>query len=213
MSVHRYRCQVCAHVWCQDKSQVLSRVPSSRVQRCAGRRRAWAVLMPSPRNASTFSIFTTICSGVCFENFLMVIHSVRPQAPGTTQNNPLKTNGPKNSGPSTPRAFDETSPVPDWHAHNEASPQFRGEASSTLGRKAPTRANPHPSSTGAAYPLPSTTASRRGSRRPAGWVSRARSRGPRASRGCDRRGSTCPCRHSARARWCGIRRARSTGCP
>ena len=101
VSVRRYRCQECAHVWCQDKSQVLSRVPSSRVQRCAGRRRARAILMPSPRNASTFSIFTTICSGMCFENFLMVIHSVRPQAPGTTQNNPLKTNGPKYSGPST----------------------------------------------------------------------------------------------------------------
>ena len=35
-------------------------------------RQAWAVLMPSPRNASAFSSFTTICSGVCFENFLMV---------------------------------------------------------------------------------------------------------------------------------------------
>ena len=57
--------------------------------------------MPSPRNASAFSSFTTICSGVCFENFLMVIHSARPQAAGTTQNNPLKTNGPKNPDPST----------------------------------------------------------------------------------------------------------------
>ena len=57
--------------------------------------------MPSPRNASAFSSFTTICSGVCFENFLMVIHSARPQAAGTTQNNPLKTNGPKDSDPST----------------------------------------------------------------------------------------------------------------
>ena len=56
--------------------------------------------MPSPRNASTFSSFTTICSGVCFENVLMVIHSARPQAAGTTQNNPLTTNGPKNPDPS-----------------------------------------------------------------------------------------------------------------
>ena len=56
--------------------------------------------MPSPRSASAFSSFTTICSGVCFENFLMVIHSARPQAAGTTQNNPLKTNGPKNPDPS-----------------------------------------------------------------------------------------------------------------
>ena len=56
--------------------------------------------MPSPRNASAFSSFTTICSGVCFENFLMVIHSARPQATRTTQNNPLKTNGPKNPDPS-----------------------------------------------------------------------------------------------------------------
>ena len=51
--------------------------------------------MPSPHNASAFSSFTTICSGVCFENFLMVIHSARPQAARTSQNNPLKTNGPK----------------------------------------------------------------------------------------------------------------------
>jgi len=57
--------------------------------------------MPSPRYASAFSSFTTICSGVCFENFLMVIRSARPQAAGTTQNNPLKTNGPKNPDPST----------------------------------------------------------------------------------------------------------------
>ena len=56
--------------------------------------------MPSPRSASAFSSFTTICSGVCFENFLMVIHSARPQAARTTQNNPLKTNGPKNPDPS-----------------------------------------------------------------------------------------------------------------
>ena len=56
--------------------------------------------MPSPRNVSTFSSFTTICSGVCFENVLMVIHSARPQAAGTTQNNPLTTNGPKNPDPS-----------------------------------------------------------------------------------------------------------------
>ena len=31
----------------------------------------------------------------------MVIHSARPQAARTTQNNPLKTNGPKNPGPSS----------------------------------------------------------------------------------------------------------------
>ena len=30
----------------------------------------------------------------------MVIHSARPQAARTTQNNPLKTNGPKNPDPS-----------------------------------------------------------------------------------------------------------------
>ena len=59
--------------------------------------------MPSPRNASAFSSFTTICSGVCFENFLMVIHSARPQTAGTTQNNPLTTNGPKNPDPSRAR--------------------------------------------------------------------------------------------------------------
>ena len=34
------------------------------------------------------------------ENFLMVIHSAQPQAARTTQNNPLKTNGPKNPDPS-----------------------------------------------------------------------------------------------------------------
>ena len=56
--------------------------------------------MPSPRNASASSSFTTICPGVCFENFLMVIHSARPQVAGTTQNNPLKTDGPKNPDPS-----------------------------------------------------------------------------------------------------------------
>ena len=56
--------------------------------------------MPSPRSASAFSSFTTICSGVCFENFLMVIHSARPHTARTTQNNPLKTNGPKNPDPS-----------------------------------------------------------------------------------------------------------------
>ena len=32
----------------------------------------------------------------------MVIHSARPQAAGTTQNNPLKTNGPKKPDPSKP---------------------------------------------------------------------------------------------------------------
>ena len=62
--------------------------------------------MPSPRNASALSSFTTICSGVCFENFLMVIHSARPQATRTTQNNPLKTNGPKNPDPSRSGADD-----------------------------------------------------------------------------------------------------------
>ena len=64
-------------------------------------RQVWTVLMPSPHNASAFSSFTTICSGVCFENFLMVIHSARPQAADTTQNNPLTTNGPKNPDPSS----------------------------------------------------------------------------------------------------------------
>lgn len=33
----------------------------------------------------------------------MVIHSARPQAAGTTQNNPLKTNGPKTQTP--PNAY------------------------------------------------------------------------------------------------------------
>ena len=47
------------------------------------------------RNAASASA-TTFCSSVCLGNFLMVIHSARPQAAGTTQNNPLKTNGPKN---------------------------------------------------------------------------------------------------------------------
>ena len=31
----------------------------------------------------------------------MVIHSARPQTAGTTQDNPLKTNGQKNPDPST----------------------------------------------------------------------------------------------------------------
>lgn len=74
-------------------------------------------------------------------------------------------------------------------------------------------ANQRPSSTGAADPLPSTRASTHGSHQPAGWVSRARSRAPRASRGCGRRGSTCPCHRSVRARWCGTRPARSTARP
>ena len=56
--------------------------------------------MPSPRSASAFSSFTTIYSGVCFENFLTIIHSARPHTARTTQNNPLKTNGPKNPDPS-----------------------------------------------------------------------------------------------------------------
>lgn len=47
-----------------------------------------------------FSSFATICSGVCFENFLMVIHSSRARAARTTRNNPLKTNGPKDPDPS-----------------------------------------------------------------------------------------------------------------
>ena len=55
--------------------------------------------MLSPRNASALSNFTTICSGVCIENSLMVIHSAPPQAARTTQNNPLKTNGPKTPSP------------------------------------------------------------------------------------------------------------------
>ena len=113
-----------------------------------------------------------------------------------------------------PQAFDKTSRVPRLRPHNEASPRHRGEASAMRDAAGEsTIANQHPSSTGAAYPLPSTTASRRGSRRRAGWASRARSRGPQASRGCDRPGSTCPCRRSARARWCGTRTARNTGRP
>lgn len=72
-----------------------------------------------------------------------------------------------------------------------------------LDRRAPTSANPHLSSTGTADPLPSTTASRRGSRRWAGSVNRARSPARQASRGCGPRGSTCPCHRSARARWYG----------
>ena len=51
-------------------------------------------------NAASASA-TTICSSVCLGNFLMVIHSARPQAARTTQNNPLKTNGPKNPDPSS----------------------------------------------------------------------------------------------------------------
>ena len=50
---------------------------------------------------------------MCLGNFLRIIHSARPQAAGTTQNNPLKTNGPKNPDPSnlinyTTRALIET---------------------------------------------------------------------------------------------------------
>ena len=74
------------------RHNVSSLIPSTR--------QAWAVLMPSPRSASAFSSFTTICSGVCFEIFLMVIHSARPHTARTTQNNPLTTNGPKNPDPS-----------------------------------------------------------------------------------------------------------------
>ena len=86
-------------------------------------RQAWAVLVPSPRNASAFSSFTTICSGVCFENFLIVIHSARPQAARTTQNNPLTTNGPKKPDPSIPvwcrrRPSGKTLPAHAKHAKN-----------------------------------------------------------------------------------------------
>ena len=55
---------------------VASLIPSTR--------QAWAVLMPSPRSASALSSFTTICSGVFFENFLMVICSAGPKAARTT---------------------------------------------------------------------------------------------------------------------------------
>ena len=37
---------------------------------------------------------------MCLGNFLRIIHSARPQAAGTTQSNPLKTNGSKNPDPS-----------------------------------------------------------------------------------------------------------------
>ena len=84
------------------RHNVASLIPSTR--------QAWAVLMPSPRSASAFSSFTTICSGVCFENFLMVIHSARPHTARTTQNKPLKTNGPKNPDPSTNLENSETQP-------------------------------------------------------------------------------------------------------
>ena len=71
-------------------------------RRCRrGAVRGLGALRGHTRSASAFSSFTTICSGVCFENFLMVIHSARPQAAGTTQNNPLKTNDPKNPDLST----------------------------------------------------------------------------------------------------------------
>ncbi len=49
-------------------------------------------------NAASASA-TIICSSVCLGNFLMVIHSARPQAAGTTQNNPLKTISPKDQIP------------------------------------------------------------------------------------------------------------------
>jgi len=57
---------------------------------------------------------------VCFENFLMVIHSARPQAAGTTQNNPLKTNGPKNPDPSSPRIIKDLDlyPQPPTNTHS-----------------------------------------------------------------------------------------------
>ena len=58
--------------------------------------------MPSPRNVSAFSSFTTIGSGVCLDNFLMAIHFARPHTGGTTQNNPLTTNGPKTQTPPGP---------------------------------------------------------------------------------------------------------------
>ena len=40
--------------------------------------------------------------GRCFLRFRGVIEAGRPQAAGTTQNNPLKTNGPKKPDPSRP---------------------------------------------------------------------------------------------------------------
>ena len=44
--------------------------------------------MPSPRNCSAFPSTTTICSGVCFKNSLMIIHPAQPHTARTTQSNP-----------------------------------------------------------------------------------------------------------------------------
>ena len=44
--------------------------------------------MPSPRNSSAFPSTTTICSGVCFKNSLMIIHPAQPHTARTTQSNP-----------------------------------------------------------------------------------------------------------------------------
>ena len=41
VSVRRYRCPECAHVWRQNMSAAPTRVRSSRVRRCAGRWWAW----------------------------------------------------------------------------------------------------------------------------------------------------------------------------
>ena len=83
--------------------------------------------MPSPHNASAFSSFTTICSGVCFENVLMVIHSARPQAAGTTQNNPLTTNGPKNPDPSRCNThLSGVTPLSDKPNHSKGLSHTRG---------------------------------------------------------------------------------------
>ena len=63
-------------------------------------------------NAASASV-TTICSSVCLGNFLRIIHSARTQAAGTTQNNPLKTNGPKNPDPSRIPSRDSKNAIDD----------------------------------------------------------------------------------------------------
>ena len=90
-----------------------------------------------PGLAWAFSSFTTICSGVCFENFLMVIHSARPQAARTTQNNPLKTNGPKNPDPSTGLAAAPRAPTPPPPRHNGGFCTIRSILSACRRRVAP----------------------------------------------------------------------------
>ena len=45
VSVRRYRCKKCAHVWRQTRVKRPIRARSSRVQRCAGRSRGWSSAM------------------------------------------------------------------------------------------------------------------------------------------------------------------------